>query len=178
MTMTISGSGTITGLSAGGLPSASITQTNMATGVGGTGPAFSAYLPTTAQSVTTATWTKVALSAKDFDTNLNFDTSTYRFTPTVAGYYQISGNIGGNASSTETTIQIAIYKNGASVSVVSIAPTLATFNSCYVGTSKLLYLNGSTDYVELYGYVAASSAPKFDAGGAATFLTGALVRAA
>jgi len=43
MSMVINGSGTITGLSAGGLPSATVTQATLATPIAGTGPAFSAY---------------------------------------------------------------------------------------------------------------------------------------
>lgn len=40
MTMVINGSGTITGLTAGGLPDATIVQADLATGVAGTGPLF------------------------------------------------------------------------------------------------------------------------------------------
>ena len=55
-----------------------------------TGPTFSAYLNAN-QNIATSTFTKIALNAELFDTDNNFDTSTYRFTPTVAGYYQING---------------------------------------------------------------------------------------
>ena len=44
MTITINGSGTITGVSAGGLPSGTVTQATLATPVAGTGPAFSATM--------------------------------------------------------------------------------------------------------------------------------------
>jgi hypothetical protein len=59
----------------------------------GTGPAFSVY--STANQVTaTVTYTKIQLNTENFDTNNNFDSTTnYRFTPTVAGYYQISGAV-------------------------------------------------------------------------------------
>jgi hypothetical protein len=76
-------------------------------------PAFSAYAQGN-QSVSNNTWTKVALAYEEFDTNNNFNTTLYRFLPTVAGYYQINGQIGGNATVTNPTmVQVAIYKNGA-----------------------------------------------------------------
>jgi hypothetical protein len=54
------------------------------------GPAFSAYL-NSAQSLSSQTHTKVTLDVENFDTNSNFASS--RFTPTVAGYYQVNGSV-------------------------------------------------------------------------------------
>lgn len=60
----------------------------------GYGPAFSAYRGGPNQALTTGTYTKVQLNIEEFDTNNNFDSSTnYRFTPTVAGYYQFQGRL-------------------------------------------------------------------------------------
>src|SRR6056300_700866 len=42
------------------------------------------------QSVSSSTNTKVILDNEDFDTDNCFDASNSRFTPTVAGYYQIN----------------------------------------------------------------------------------------
>jgi hypothetical protein len=67
-----------------------VTQTMLATGVAGTGPAVSAY-ESGNQSISSNVWTKVTLGTEEFDTNNNFASS--RFTPTVAGYYQINGSI-------------------------------------------------------------------------------------
>ena len=62
-------------------------------------PCFSAYQSIT-QTLSNATLTKIQLQTEEFDTNSNFDSTTnYRFTPTVAGYYQVNGvvNIQGTA---------------------------------------------------------------------------------
>jgi len=144
MTMTLNGSGTITGLSAGGLPDATIQQPDLATGVAGTGPAFSAYT-SSSQSFTATVLTKLACNTESYDTNNNYDTSTYRFTPTVAGYYQI--NIILQATSVNTNLNITVYKNGSSDQRL-----LSTYPSSYdsASSSYLVYLNGSTDYVEAY----------------------------
>jgi hypothetical protein len=150
--MVINGSGTITGLTAGGLPDATITQADLATGVAGTGPAFSAYLSAT-QSYSSSTWTKATFDTEEFDTNSNFASS--RFTPTVAGYYQINATTFQYPSSgTSTVFSVQIYKNGTGVKgsrsdVTSVQNGISVFG--------LLYMNGTTDYVEIYVYTNGTS---------------------
>jgi hypothetical protein len=145
--------------------------------VSGNQPAFSAY-GNANQSITTTTWTKVQLPVEDFDTNNCFDSTTnYRFTPTVDGYYQINGEIRSNGTLI-SLLGTAIYKNGVVVSQF-VFPIPSSTNQYQVQVSKLIYLNGSTDYVELYGIVVGTS-PSFDNGGgfAVSQFNGSLVRAA
>jgi predicted aconitase with swiveling domain len=76
--------------------------------VSGNMPAFSAYL-SSSQTVTSGTWTKVAANTKEFDTASCYDNSTnYRFTPNVAGYYQVNGGI--SSASSATGIIVNLYK--------------------------------------------------------------------
>jgi hypothetical protein len=109
----------------------------------GNGPAFSAYLPNT-QSISAGTWTKIQYNTENFDTNSNYDTANYRFTPTVAGYYQVSASGALNASA--TYLYMAIYKNGSAVAVSPFAAS-GGVGGVVVG---LIYLNGTTDYIEGY----------------------------
>ena len=176
MALVLNGDGNVTGLTPGGLPNASIIQEDLAANVVGNGPAFSARA-TTNQSITTATWTKVNLGTEFFDTNDNFASS--RFTPTVAGYYQINAQV----SIYGTTSQYAgsIYKNGSSDNVFFLAyDTAAGQRSAYSSGSYVVYLNGSTDYIELYGIQYSSGTVQFEAGGSpsACKMSGFLVRAA
>lgn len=180
MPITINGTGTITGISAGGLPDGVIQQADLASGVAGTGPAFFAYA-NSAQNISNGTTTKVALNAEAFDTNNNFDSTTnYRFTPTVAGYYFVQGNVTQNGSSwTNGYINCIIYKNGSSVlNCPSSQPT----NGNWAGTSVsgLVYMNGSTDYLELYTEHngAATNPLGIITGQTLTFMSGFLARAA
>ena len=54
-------------------------------------PAFSAY-QSTGQTLSSSTWTKIQLQTEEFDTASCYDNATnYRFTPNVAGYYQVNG---------------------------------------------------------------------------------------
>jgi hypothetical protein len=113
-----------------------------------TGPAFSAY-QSSAQSITASTWTKVQLQSKEFDTASFFDNATnYRFTPTVAGYYQVNGAV--EWAFVTGMGGISIYKNGSIFKVGAFSLATSVGTSAIV--SSLIYLNGSTDYIELYCY--------------------------
>jgi len=119
--------------------------------VSGNMPAFSAYYSGGAQTPAANTWTKLIFNTKDFDTANAFDATTnYRFTPLVAGYYQINliCTLGQNGSST-TNFYSSIYKNG-----TSYANTLTgqVANGSYSNQSMsiVIYMNGSTDYLEAY----------------------------
>jgi len=112
------------------------------------GPAFSAY-QSSAQTIA-ASFTKMQFQSETFDTNNNFDSTTnYRFTPTVAGYYFVTAQIW--ASSGSISVQPAIYKNG---SVNQYGAYLTQTSQI----SGLIYMNGSTDYLEIYSYLSSSNA--------------------
>ena len=137
-------------------------------------PAFSAYLSTN-QSVTTTVSTKLTLNTEEFDTNNNFDSTTnYRFTPTVSGYYQVSGSI--YPATNVTTVQSQIYKNGA---IFKISGNVAATTQTSAPISALIYMNGSTDYLEFYVYLAGAS-PSVLGGNSTpvTWFSAAMIRSA
>lgn len=142
------------------------------------GPAFFAYA-TVNQTISNTTYTKVNLSAEIYDTNNNFDTSTARFTPTVAGYYQISSRVGMLGIANMTDCFGSLYKNGSEFARMGQATTGATASFPCPAGSVLVYMNGSTDYLELYiyqGNAAASSLQTNAFGAASTYMTGVFVR--
>jgi hypothetical protein len=109
-------------------------------------PVFSAT--GTGQSISASTWTKIQFSTEQFDTASCFDSTTnYRFTPTVAGYYQINLSAGHGASG--NNVLGAIYKNGTNYQLGSAPGTPAVYDPT-VCVSCVIYFNGSTDYVEGY----------------------------
>ena len=135
-------------------------------------PAFSAYR-NASQSVSNSTYTKVAIDTEEFDTNNNFDSTTnYRFTPTVAGYYQINAGI--TYSGSVTYAEIRIYKNG---SIYKGNYSQLSAGNYAQNTCSIVYCNGSTDYIELYGYMVATT-PTFGGGAGSTWFNGAMVRSA
>jgi hypothetical protein len=125
---------------------------NGGTGLSAGGPAFSAFANTT-QSISAATWTKVTLGSEEFDTANAFDSTTnYRFQPTIAGYYYVNASwlINSGGSSYTGT---AFYKNGNQFKVVYTTNTLGLSSTL----TSLVYLNGSTDYLEMYAYSSGNS---------------------
>lgn len=151
-----------------------VTQSKLAAGVAGNGPAFSAYLGTT-QSIPLSTKTKIQLNTESFDTNACFDATTnFRFTPNVVGYYQINAMMYGNGTGASAYV-VSIFKNGGEYKS-SINFTSAGSNSLLV--SDVIYMNGTTDYLELYGQVNATSAASVTGGSVVTFMSGFLARAA
>jgi len=147
--------------------------------VSGNMPAFAAY-PSVAANLSNSTWTKIALNTKLFDTNNNFNTSTYRFTPTVAGYYQINFFCGTSTTNNNAYWNwSAIYKNGSAfIRQYSVFPAgnVQTYGS---QISQLISMNGSTDYLEFYVNVyVASGTPSYAGGSDSTQVNGFLARAA
>jgi hypothetical protein len=108
----------------------------------------------TSQSVTTATATKVTLGAEIYDSNSNFASS--RFTPTVAGYYQINGTLRGNATNL-VNCTVMLYVNGAEYRRGGTLNVAAASAAETVTVSEVIYFNGTTDYVELWGIVAGTT---------------------
>ena len=155
MPVIINGTTGLSGVSTVNLANGSVTQNILANGVAGTGPAFMAYRSTNQTGISSNTLTKVQVNTEEYDTNNNYDpTINYRFTPTVAGFYQINAVVYLNGSGM-TAPYCAIFKNGASHTVGS------TYNSsasvAFSVASDLVYCNGSTDYIELYAAATVSS---------------------
>jgi hypothetical protein len=151
------------------LPDASVAQAKLASNVTTTGPAFRAYASSTT-SLPNNTITKVTLATEGFDTNSNFASS--RFTPTVAGYYQISGSV--YVLNAPLFLQAILYKNGQNA-VAGVHTNTRTYLSNF---SDVVYLNGTTDYLELYAFHASGGTETVNANAGGTFLSGFLARAA
>jgi hypothetical protein len=136
------------------------------------GPAFSAT-PSTNQTISASTFTKVQVNTEEFDTNSNYDTTNYRFTPTVAGYYQFTG--GATFTTTQTSeLLMTLFKNGARFK--SIFDMEAVSWSGF--GSVLVYANGTTDYFELYAYTASVGTKTIGANTRDTYFQACLVRSA
>jgi hypothetical protein len=156
-----------------------VTQAMLGTGVTGNGPAFSAYA-SVGQTLTSGVFTKVQLNTKEFDTASCFDNTTnYRFTPNVAGYYMFSWCCGGKGATTMTGSSSYLYKNNAGIKYGAQLQLTFAVNAFQMNSgSALVYMNGTTDQVELWVYITGSGTITTITGSDAAFLSGALVRAA
>lgn len=91
-----------------------------------------------------AGWQKVLIDTDSYDPDNITDLTNNRIIPTKAGYYVVVGQI---TTQTNENLYGAIYKNGAETARgVSLAADSG------VAVSDIIYMNGSTDYVELYVY--------------------------
>ena len=138
------------------------------------GPAFKAYKSGgSTTSVTASTWTKIILDAETFDTDGCFDSTTnYRFTPTKAGYYKVTGQVYANWSGSQPSrMQVAVYKNGSENirGDRTVGTSASDYGSQWV--HDLIYLNGSSDYIELY-YWSNASGPTYTEGSSNTVFQG------
>lgn len=119
-------------------------------------PAFRAYKSGGDQSVSSTVFTKVTFQTIEFNVGNCFNASTSTFTPTVAGYYNITAAIGTETSTTLNRYIVNVYKNGSSYGnwLQDSSFNGANGNQGFViNGSDLIYLNGTTDYVEIYAYV-------------------------
>lgn len=138
-------------------------------------PAFSAYA-SAATTTTNNAFTKIAFQVEEYDTNNNYDNTTnYRFTPTVAGYYQISAGVQ-FAADPDGGVAVVIYKNGTAYRTGSFFPNGNISPVAVV--SALVYFNGSTDYVEIYGYQASGGNLNTVSGINFSYFNGVFVRSA
>lgn len=158
------------------LPDATGTVLTTATaGVPINGPAFSAVRSGSNQSITSTVWTKIQFNTEEFDTNGCYDNSTnYRFTPTIAGYYQFTG-CSYITSTSSTNNYLSFYKNGGLFKYgqgITVAANAAVANA-----TALIYLNGSTDYVEVYAYCNGTT-PAISASADLTYFQAFLARSA
>jgi hypothetical protein len=137
-----------------------------ATPAGSSGPSFGVYGSAAQTGISNATFTKVALNTELWDTDSCYDTSTYRFTPNKAGYYQINANIQTVMSPVDLAV-VTIYKNGAEYTRVHRRDGVVNSSAC---SATLVYLNGTTDYIEFFAYIASTTTRniELDSGAATT----------
>ena len=103
--------------------------------------------------------TKVKLNVADVDTTTAFDTVNNRFKPTTAGYYLVGAQAGGWQSALEedSLVKLLVLKNGALMEPEPLgesgyhAAYEANNTNFEPGVVALVHLNGTTDYLELWG---------------------------
>ena len=101
------------------------------------------------QSISNNTSTKIQFDAEVFDSHGYYDHSTnYRFTPQLAGYYYITASI--YYVNVNNVYAIDIKKNGSRYVNCDFRHDFAASRSAFI--SSLVSFNGSSDYVEIFGY--------------------------
>ena len=104
------------------------------------------------QTIAGDTTVQLNFDTETLDTNNAFDTTTYRFTPQVAGTYWIYAQARFNDNADVDQWKIEIHKNGTAVAVGSTVTR--TQQTAQVGS--LVQFNGSSDYISFHVYHSAS----------------------
>ncbi len=134
-------------------------------------PAFEAYTGSD-QNISNATYTTINANTEVYDTDSAYDTSTYKFTPQVAGKYFFYGSIRMQCSTANTldNLIVRIYKNNSITSKVSVFYANSLEERVSLGCTAIIDMNGSTDNVCFQGYMTITSGtPFFESGGAGTY---------
>ena len=142
----------------------------LAIATGGKTVAFRGNFSANQTGLTSLEWTKVELDTASVDTDNALVDG--KFKPSVAGYYQVNGSIEQTCSPTSTNTVSSIYKNG---SMVSRSSNSTTTSSLSANVSDVIYLNGTTDYLELWGRVVSTGTCSIQSLSTVTFLSAVLV---
>jgi hypothetical protein len=125
-----------------------------------TSPLASAYLSSN-QSVSSSVWTLCLFDTEVVDNYNFYNPATGTFQPTIAGYYLLNANVHvgtTNAAATISSIVGAFYKNGSAFagfdSMVTATGTGIAANNATATGSTVVYLNGTTDTCQIYGFSA------------------------
>lgn len=168
--------------------SGTVTQTMMASGVAGNGPAVIAY-GGSATSYSTSTNTRVAFNTKVYDTGGCFNNTgstttlngisvpAYCFAPNVAGFYLVAFGAQANLGSASQIFESYIDKNN---SVFAYGNFCLSDGNGYASTSasSIIYLNGTSDYVAGGAWQGTGSTRTGSTGQAAVWFTASLLRSA
>jgi len=125
--------------------------------VSGNMPAFSVAVGS--QTISNSTTTTIQFTTVTFDTASCYNTSTYRFTPNVAGYYWFSFTSSGNNLLTGETFAY-ILKNTSGSIIYDIQASGVWSQS----GSLMYYANGTTDYFSVQLYQSSGSSKTLDSG--------------
>lgn len=106
-------------------------------------PAF--YAAGAATTLVTNVITKLLGATVVFDTNSCYNSALTRFTPNVAGYYQFDFSAQYTGAAYTSFLSAMMGKNG-TFGEVAVNHNLTTYMT--ITGSRLLYMNGTTDYVE------------------------------
>jgi hypothetical protein len=139
-----------------------MTRTNFVAGIGGNmKPAFFAFKNAN-QSIANDTDTLVSFQTEVLDTDSCFDnSSTYRFTPTVAGKYFIFATLEFNGSGANDVRDVALRfnRNGTYLNYNGGWDNYSSSSARVITVTHttVVDMNGSSDYIAVYGRMVAGT---------------------
>ena len=114
-------------------------------------------------------------SGSSFDTNNFYNTSTYRFTPTIAGYYQLTAQLEFSLNSGNNLFGLMIFKNGSEYLRIRRWNDGSNSN-VNINITGIVPFNGSSDYAQVYGWQNSGGNITVFQGSGRTFFEGHYIR--
>lgn len=113
-------------------------------------PTFSAHRNNVNQTaIASGVATKIILTTEDFDNQAAFDTTLSRYTPLMAGIYQVNFASRLNTATDQSSFTVFIYKNGTQFKSSTLIQSGAAGTQSAI-VSHLITMNGTTDYLEFF----------------------------
>lgn len=112
-------------------------------------------------------FTKIAFATEVWDTDSYFSSST--FTPLVSGLYSVKCSLTIDVTSSGSKYGVVVYKNGAAYAFLQILFSTGT-TAMLIHGSVDVPMNGSTDYIDIYGYSTDASARNCSTGETQTWV--------
>ena len=118
-------------------------------GGGGSGDIFVSARQTTSQTgLVSGAYTPVVFPQEDKDSHNYFDGANGKFTPLTAGTYQVKTHAALDNLSDAKTLWVSVRKNGSIYRWLGLVSAGVTY-TLGVGGAIDVYLNGSSDYLEI-----------------------------
>lgn len=147
----------LTNLTSGNLTGAlpAIDGSNL-TGVGGTTPAFCATR-NSEQTSNSGSATTLALNVELLDSDGKYNTSNYRFTPTVAGHYYLFAQASNQNLNSQAELRVFIRKNGSTIAQGHVAGNNSSSNRDYTVNCAIVIEADTDDYFDAEGFQSLSN---------------------
>ena len=119
-------------------------------------PYFEAQMSGT-QTVSASTETTIQYGTENYDSHGWYDTTTYKYTPQISGLYLFNAvaNFGENGTNL-SQCRIIFNKSGTEYTAAQIwlysGGNLNYLDTWHASSSRLIYMNGSTDNVKVTAY--------------------------
>lgn len=102
----------------------------------------------------------ISFDTKTFDPFVAFDGA--KFQPKIAGYYRLSASVVFSGGTSGAQLEVAIGKNGTVATMntsqqVTALPAFRSDGWSGANVTDLIYLNGTTDYAEVYNWLSAGA---------------------
>lgn len=115
----------------------------------------------------------IPFNSVSFDTNSAYNTTTGKFQPTIAGYYHVIGRLYFSGGSSGHDARI--LKNGiTSITTQNASVTYNISSESSATVTDIVYLNGTTDYIQIATFGSLATVVAGDSGGTLTSFTCAL----